>query len=136
MGRVLAIDYGEKRTGLAVSDVNRIIASPLKTVSTSELLDFIADYLKEEEVDEFVVGLAKQMNNTMSESSVFIEPFVNTLSQLYPDKKINRVDERFTSKIATESIRMAGAKKKKRQDKALVDMVSATIILQDFLNSN
>ncbi len=136
MGRVLAIDYGEKRTGLAVSDVDRIIASPLKTVSTSELLDFIADYLKEEEVDEFVVGLAKQMNNTMSESSVFIEPFVNTLSQLYPDKKVNRVDERFTSKIATESIRMAGAKKKKRQDKALVDMVSATIILQDFLNSN
>lgn len=135
MGRVLAIDYGKIRTGLAVSDIQRIIASPLQTVDTKNLFAFLDDYLKREEVDEFVVGLAKQMDNTPSESSVYIEPFVQELSLRYPQKKINRIDERFTSKIATQSILSAGANKKQRRDKRLVDLVSAVIILQDFLNS-
>ena len=135
MGRVLAIDYGRIRTGLAVSDIQRIIASPLQTVDTKNLFAFLDEYLKREEVDEFVVGLAKQMDNTPSESSVYIEPFVQELSLRYPQKKINRIDERFTSKIATQSILSAGANKKQRRDKRLVDLVSAVIILQDFLNS-
>ncbi|MFA5541659.1 MAG: Holliday junction resolvase RuvX [Bacteroidales bacterium] len=135
MGRVLAIDYGKIRTGLAVSDIQRIIASPLQTVDTKNLFAFLDEYLKREEVDEFVVGLAKQMDNTPSESSVYIEPFVQELSLRYPQKKINRIDERFTSKIATQSILSAGANKKQRRDKRLVDLVSAVIILQDFLNS-
>lgn len=135
MGRVLAIDYGMIRTGLAVSDIQRIIASPLQTVDTKNLFAFLDEYLKREEVDEFVVGLAKQMDNTPSESSVYIEPFVQELSLRYPQKKINRIDERFTSKIATQSILSAGANKKQRRDKRLVDLVSAVIILQDFLNS-
>lgn len=135
MGRVLAIDYGKIRTGLAVSDIQRIIASPLQTVDTKNLFAFLDEYLKREEVDEFVVGLAKQMDNTPSESSVYIEPFVQELSLRFPQKKINRIDERFTSKIATQSILSAGANKKQRRDKRLVDLVSAVIILQDFLNS-
>lgn len=135
MGRVLAIDYGKIRTGLAVSDIQRIIASPLQTVDTKNLFAFLDEYLKRDEVDEFVVGLAKQMDNTPSESSVYIEPFVQELSLRYPQKKINRIDERFTSKIATQSILSAGANKKQRRDKRLVDLVSAVIILQDFLNS-
>ncbi|MDD3724101.1 MAG: Holliday junction resolvase RuvX [Bacteroidales bacterium] len=135
MGRVLAIDYGKIRTGLAISDIQRIIASPLQTVDTKNLFAFLDEYLKREEVDEFVVGLAKQMDNTPSESSVYIEPFVQELSLRYPQKKINRIDERFTSKIATQSILSAGANKKQRRDKRLVDLVSAVIILQDFLNS-
>lgn len=135
MSRVLAIDYGKIRTGLAVSDIQRIIASPLQTVDTKNLFAFLDEYLKREEVDEFVVGLAKQMDNTPSESSVYIEPFVQELSLRFPQKKINRIDERFTSKIATQSILSAGANKKQRRDKRLVDLVSAVIILQDFLNS-
>lgn len=135
MGRVLAIDYGKIRTGLAISDIQRIIASPLQTVDTKNLFAFLDEYLKREKVDEFVVGLAKQMDNTPSESSVYIEPFVQELSLRYPQKKINRIDERFTSKIATQSILSAGANKKQRRDKRLVDLVSAVIILQDFLNS-
>lgn len=135
MGRVLAIDYGKIRTGLAISDIQRIIASPLQTVDTKNLFAFLDEYLKRDEVDEFVVGLAKQMDNTPSESSVYIEPFVQELSLRYPQKKINRIDERFTSKIATQSILSAGANKKQRRDKRLVDLVSAVIILQDFLNS-
>lgn len=135
MGRVLAIDYGKIRTGLAISDIQRIIASPLQTVDTKNLFAFLDEYIKREEVDEFVVGLAKQMDNTPSESSVYIEPFVQELSLRYPQKKINRIDERFTSKIATQSILSAGANKKQRRDKRLVDLVSAVIILQDFLNS-
>lgn len=133
MGRLLAIDYGRRRTGLAVSDTQRIIATSLTTVETKNLFEFLENYLKDEEVDEFVVGLAKQMDNTLSESSVYIEPFVEELSKRYPTKKINRIDERFTSKIATQTIRSSGAKKKQRQDKALVDTVSAVIILQDFM---
>lgn len=130
----MAIDYGKKRVGLAVSDNQRIIATALTTVATDELFEFLDDYLKKETVDEFIVGLAKQMNNTLSESSVYIEPFVLELEKRYPEKKIIRVDERFTSKIASQTILLSGAKKKQRQDKALVDTISAVILLQSYMN--
>lgn len=134
MGRLMAIDYGSKRVGLAVSDTQRIIATSLTTVETKKIFEFLDDYLKKEEVDEFVVGLAKQMDNTLSESSVYIEPFVLELAKKYPDKKIVRIDERFTSKIASRAILDSGARKKQRQNKALVDTVSAVIILQSYMN--
>ncbi|HBN06804.1 MAG TPA: Holliday junction resolvase RuvX [Bacteroidales bacterium] len=134
MGRLMAIDYGSKRVGLAVSDTQRIIATSLTTVETKKIFEFLDDYLKKEEVDEFIVGLAKQMDNTLSESSVYIEPFVLELAKKYPDKKIVRIDERFTSKIASRAILDSGARKKQRQNKALVDTVSAVIILQSYMN--
>lgn len=130
----MAIDYGSKRVGLAVSDTQRIIATSLTTVETKKIFEFLDDYLKKEEVDEFIVGLAKQMDNTLSESSVYIEPFVLELGKKYPEKKIVRIDERFTSKIATKAILDSGAKKKQRRNKALVDAVSAVIILQSYMN--
>lgn len=130
----MAIDYGSKRVGLAVSDTQRIIATSLTTVETKKIFEFLDEYLKKEEVDEFIVGLAKQMDNTLSESSVYIEPFVLELGKKYPDKKIVRIDERFTSKIASRAILDSGAKKKQRRDKALVDTVSAVIILQSYMN--
>ncbi len=134
MGRILAIDYGHKRVGLAVSDNERIIATALTTVKADMIFEFLDDYLKKEVVDEFVVGLAKQMDNTLSESSVYIEPFVEALGKKYPEKKIIRIDERFSSKIATQTILLSGAKKKQRRDKALVDTVSAVILLQSYMN--
>ena len=134
MGRILAIDYGHKRVGLAVSDNQRIIATALKTVKADMIFEFLDDYLKKEVVDEFVVGLAKQMDNTLSESSVYIEPFVEELAKKYPEKKITRIDERFSSKIATQTILLSGAKKKQRRDKALVATVSAVILLQSYMN--
>lgn len=134
MGRILAIDYGHKRVGLAVSDNERIIATALTTIKADMIFEFLDDYLKKEVVDEFVVGLAKQMDNTLSESSVYIEPFVEELAKKYPEKKITRVDERFSSKIATQTILLSGAKKKQRRDKALVDTVSAVILLQSYMN--
>jgi len=129
----MAIDYGHKRVGLAVSDKQRIIATSLTTVLTKNLFEFLDSYLVNEQVDEFVVGLAKQMDNTLSESSVYIEPFVEELAKKYPDKKIIRIDERFSSKIATQTILQSGAKKKQRQNKALVDTVSAVILLQSYM---
>jgi len=134
VGRILAIDYGHKRVGLAVSDNQRIIATALTTVKADMIFEFLDDYLKKEVVDEFVVGLAKQMDNTLSESSVYIEPFVEELAKKYPEKKITRIDERFSSKIATQTILLSGAKKKQRRDKALVDTVSAVILLQSYMN--
>ena len=133
MGRIIAIDYGHRRVGLAVSDEGRIIATALTTVETKNIFEYLDDYLKKEIVDEFVVGLAKQMDNTLSESSVYIEPFVEALTKRYPDKKVFRVDERFTSKIATQTILLSGARKKQRRDKALVDTVSAVILLQSYM---
>lgn len=135
MGRIMAIDYGRKRTGLAVSDTARIIATPLATVETYKLMPFIDDYLKREPVDTFVVGLAKQMDNTPSESSRYIEPFVKTLATRYPTIPVRRVDERFTSKMAFQSMIDGGLGRKRRQDKGLIDTVSAVIILQSFMQS-
>lgn len=133
MGRIIAIDYGQKRVGLAVSDEGKLIATALTTVETKNIFEYLDEYLKKEIVDEFVVGLAKQMNNTLSESSVYIEPFVEALTKRYPDKKIIRIDERFSSKIATQTILLSGARKKQRRDKALVDTVSAVILLQSYM---
>ena len=133
MGRILAIDYGRKRCGIAVTDVERIIATGLTTVEAHRLLDFLKDYCQKEPVDVFVVGEPKQMDNTPSESAQYIEPFLARLAQQFPDKEIARVDERFTSKIAFRAMIDGGLKKKQRQNKALVDTVSATLILQDYM---
>ena len=135
MGRLLAIDYGKKRTGIAVSDPLQIIANGLTTVETSRLFDFLHDYMQKEEVSIIVVGLPKQMNNELSENIRRIEPFVNRLRKLYPNLQIEYFDERFTSKMAHQSMIDGGLKKKDRQNKALVDEISATIILQGYMES-
>ncbi|MDP4266225.1 MAG: Holliday junction resolvase RuvX [Bacteroidota bacterium] len=133
MGRILAIDYGRKRSGIAITDSCRIIANPLECVRTHDIMDFLQVYIDKENVDCFVVGEARQMNNEASESSEYIEPFVKNLRRVFPDIPIERIDERFTSKIATRTILDMGTKKKQRQDKGLVDLVSATLILQSYL---
>lgn len=134
LGRLIALDYGKKRTGIAVTDSLQLIASGLTTVASHELLAFLKQYVEEEEVACFVVGEPKQMNNTPSESAVFIEPFIKLLRKRFPTIPIERQDERFTSKMAKQSMITGGMKKKKRQNKALVDEISATLILQAFLN--
>ena len=135
MGRILAIDYGRKRVGIAVTDELQIIANGLKTVHAKDIWDFFEDYLAKEQVDCIVVGEPKDMQNRPSESSRFIEPFVNRLKKLYPEMRIERFDERFTSKMALDTMLAGGLKKQKRRDKALVDTISATIILQSYMDS-
>lgn len=131
----MAIDYGKVRTGLAVTDPVRIIASALTTVETPTLLAYIKDYCAREEVDLFVVGEAKHMDNTPSESMKLIEPFVQQLKEAFPDKEVARIDERFTSKMAFQTMIDSGLKKKQRRDKGMIDQIAATILLQDFLRS-
>lgn len=133
MSRILAIDYGQKRVGLAVTDELKIIASSLTTVATKDIFIFLKDYLSKENVECFVVGQPKQMNYTDSESVKFIEPFVKKLAKTFPDITVDRMDERFTSKIASQTILQSGINKKARQNKALIDKVSATLILQSYL---
>lgn len=133
MGRIIAIDYGRKRTGIAVTDPLQIIANGLTSVQSAKAIEFLKEYFAKETVDAIVVGHAKQMNNTDSESMQYIKPFVNQLAKHFPDLPVHMVDERFTSKIAHQSMIDGGLKKKKRQDKALVDTISATIILQSYL---
>ncbi len=133
MGRILAIDYGQKRTGLAVTDELQMIAGTLGFIPTKGVLGYISDYLKKNTVDAFVIGEPRQMDNTKSEASRFIDPFVKKLAKLYPDMPIIRIDERFTSKMAFQTMIDAGLKKKDRQQKGLVDSISAVIILQAFL---
>ena len=133
MARILAIDFGQKRVGLAVTDELQIIATALTTVPASEVLQFLKVYVSGNPVECFVVGEPKQMNNTASESSKYIEPFVRRLKTEFPAIPVERIDERFTSMMATQAIRDSGAKKKVRMDKSLVDTVSAVIILQSFL---
>lgn len=135
MARLLAIDYGKKRTGLAVSDEMQIIAGGLTTVPTTELIGFILDYMKKEPVERIIVGLPKQMNNEPSENMRRIEPFVNRLRKLLPDTQVEYHDERFTSVLAQRTIIEAGIKKMARRNKELVDEVSATIILQSYMES-
>lgn len=135
MARLLAIDYGKKRTGIAVSDTLQIIANGLTTVDTSKLLEFLEDYFKKEDVEVVVVGLPKQMNGELSENMKRIEPFVNRFKKLYPDITIEYYDERFTSKMAQQAMLDGGLKKKARKKKELVDEISATIILQDYMES-
>ena len=133
MGRVLAIDYGQKRVGLAVTDELRMIAGSLATVHSKDVITFLKDYTKREKVDCFVVGYPLTMQNQLSESARFTEPFVKLLQKTFPAIPVERVDERFTSKMATDAILQSGAKKKDRQNKGLVDKVSAVIILQTYL---
>ena len=135
MSRILAIDYGRKRTGLAVSDTMQIIANGLTTVPTHELLDFIAGYVQKEPVERIIIGLPKQMNNEVSENMKYIEPFVRLLKKKIPEMPVEFVDERFTSVLAHRTMLEAGLKKKDRQNKALVDEISATIILQSYLEN-
>ncbi|MBR1667742.1 MAG: Holliday junction resolvase RuvX [Bacteroidaceae bacterium] len=135
MSRVLAIDYGQKRTGLAVTDNLQMIANGLTTVETKELEKFIADYVAKEEVSTIVVGKPTQMNGENSENMKRIEPFFNRLKKLFPDKEIIYYDERFTSVLAHQAMLQSGISKKARQNKALVDKISATIILEDYLQS-
>jgi len=134
MGRIMAIDYGRKRTGIAVTDELQLIANGLTTVASHEIFTFLKSYILKEEVDAFVVGEPRQMNNQPSESLKYIIPFVNRLKKEYPDKIVEMVDERFTSKMAFQTMIDAGLKKKDRQNKALVDTISATLILQSYMN--
>jgi len=133
MARIMAIDYGTKRTGLAVTDELQIIASGLSTVPTKELLVFLKDYTKKENVELFLVGEPKQMNFEASESEPEIVKFLNKLKNTLPNIPVKRVDERFTSKMAFQTMIDSGLKKNQRKNKALVDEISATIILQSYL---
>lgn len=134
--RILSIDYGRKRTGIAVTDPLQIIANGLTTVPTHQLEQFLADYFKKEQVERVVVGMPRQMNGEMSESWKYIEPFLNRFRKLYPDMPIEMVDERFTSVLAHQAILASGVGKQRRQtDKGMVDEISATIILQSYLES-
>lgn len=132
----MAIDYGGKRTGIAVTDELQIIASGLTTVDTKELFSFLENYLKTEKVSKIIVGEPKRMNNEASAIAGVINTFVEKLSNLYPQIEIVRIDERFTSKIAFQTMIDSGLKKKQRRNKALVDEIAATILLQDYMSSN
>jgi putative holliday junction resolvase len=133
MGRILAIDYGKKRVGLAVSDPQKIIAGKLDTVSTHTIWDFLREYFQKEQVDEVVVGYPRKLNNTASEAVVYINPFLKKFRMIYPDLKLELIDERFTSKLAAMTMLEGGLKKKDRQNKEMVDAISATIILQSYM---
>jgi putative holliday junction resolvase len=133
MGRILAIDYGQKRAGLAVTDDQRIIATGLQTVHVKDIFSFLDQYIKNENVDLIIVGEPLQMNNTASDAQRFTEPFVKKLKKHFPDIPVDRVDERFTSVMAQSTILEAGLKKKDRRNKALIDKVSATIMLQSYM---
>ncbi|MBR2050694.1 MAG: Holliday junction resolvase RuvX [Rikenellaceae bacterium] len=135
MGRILAIDYGLKRTGLAVSDPLRIIAGALDTVTTHTLMDYLKQYLSKNDVSTIVVGQPKQSNGEMSESWRAIEPFVNRLRKEFPQTEVVLYDERFTSVLAHRTMLESGIGRMARRDKALVDRISATIILQDYMQS-
>lgn len=135
MGRILAIDYGQKRTGIAVTDPLQMIANGLITVPSSDVLSFLTEYFGKETVDAIVVGYPRQMNNLPSESVKYIDPFIRKLKKTFPGKEIFMMDERFTSKMAVQTLIESGAKKKTRQNKSILDRISATIILQSFLES-
>lgn len=135
MGRILAIDYGSKRVGIAVTDPLQMIATALTTVHSKDIITFLEAYLKKEDVESFVVGEPKRLNNTRTHSSDMVDNFVKLLKNKFPDIPVYNVDERFTSKMATQAILMSGLKKKDRQNKELVDSTSATIILQSFMES-
>ncbi|MBN2486681.1 MAG: Holliday junction resolvase RuvX [Bacteroidales bacterium] len=133
MGRILAIDYGRKRTGLAVTDPMQMIATGLDTIPSHTVIDFLKAYFAKEQVDEVVVGYPLQMNNTPSESVTFVNAFAKSFGKHFPDRVLQFADERFTSKMAFQAMIDGGLKKSRRQDKELVDKISATIILQSYL---
>ena len=133
MPRILAIDHGIKRTGIAVTDELQIIASGLTTIPSETIIPFLKDYFSKENVSTVLIGEPKQMNGLPSESTPIIEKFVTTFSTEFPEMKVVRVDERFTSKMAFQTMIDSGLSKKQRQNKGLVDEIAATILLQDFL---
>jgi putative holliday junction resolvase len=133
MPRILAIDYGQKRTGIAVTDELQIIASGLTTIPSATAIDFLKDYFSKENVSKVLIGEPKQMNGKPSESASIINGFVKHFSNHFPDMPVIRVDERFTSKIAMQSMIDGGLKKNQRKNKSLIDEIAATILLQDFL---
>jgi len=133
MSKILAMDYGKRRTGIAVTDDMQIIASGLTTVDTDVIFEFLENYLKNEKVELFLIGEPKQMDYTVSESEKLILPFIDKLKKKFSQIPIKRVDERFTSKMAFQTMIDSGLNKKQRQNKALVDEISATIILQSYL---
>jgi putative Holliday junction resolvase len=135
MGRILGIDYGRKRVGLAVTDPLQIFASPMNTIRSHDIDNFIAEYMAAEQVDAFVIGYPVQMNNEPSESVKYIDPFIRKLKKRFPGVPVHQVDERFTSQMAFRTMIDGGLKKKARQNKMVIDMISASIILQSFLDS-
>jgi len=134
MPRILSIDYGIKRTGIAVTDEMQIIASGLTTVPSDTLITFLKDYFSKEKVEKVIIGEPKQMDGTPSQSAEIIEKFIKTFKMTFPEMPLDRVDERFTSKMAFQTMIDSGLKKKQRQNKALVDEIAATIMLQDYMN--
>lgn len=134
MGRILAIDYGKKRTGIAVSDPLRIIAGPLETIDSKMLIDFLTKYVSREVVDEFVIGMPKQLNNLDSEMAPFVRTIILKIKEVFPDKPVHEVDERFTSSIAKQTMIAGGMKKKDRRDKSNADKISAVLILQAYMD--
>ncbi len=135
MGRILAIDYGRKRTGLAVTDILRITANPLLTIPTHTLEAWLSEYFSKETVDEVVIGHPYQMNGDDSESMQYIQPFINRFRKVFPNIPLKEYDERFTSVIAHQAMIAGGMKKKQRQDKSVVDKIAACIILEGYLDS-
>ena len=135
MGRILSLDIGRKRTGVAVTDPLKIIANGLTTIPTHTIFDFLTVYFEKENVELLVVGYPVQMNNTHSEAVTYIKPVLNRLKKVFPQLKGELVEERFTSKLAMQAMIDGGMKKKDRQNKATVDTISATIILQSYLES-
>ena len=133
MGRILAIDYGQKRVGVAVTDPGQLIANGLETVRAHDIINYLKEYFKNEEVELVVIGYPKQMNNTPSESVRFVDAFIAKFVKVFPGMKFYLMDERFTSKMAFQAMIDGGLKKKQRQDKAMIDKVSATILLQSYL---
>lgn len=133
MPRILAIDYGMKRTGIAVTDEMQIIASGLTTVPSQTLIAFLKDYFAKEKVEKVIVGEPKQMNGTPSESTAIIEKFIKAFQKEFPEMPLDRVDERFTSKMAFQTMIDSGLKKNQRKNKALIDEIAATIMLQDYM---
>ncbi|MBL4577302.1 MAG: Holliday junction resolvase RuvX [Flavobacteriales bacterium] len=133
MGRIMAIDYGQKRVGIAVTDPAGIIASALTTVHVQDIFPFLKQYFSSENVERVIVGEPLQMNNTPSASARFIEPFVRKFSSVFPEMALERADERYTSKMAHQTMIMSGMRKKARQNKEKIDAISATIILQSYL---
>lgn len=134
MPRILAIDYGQKRTGIAVTDEMQLIASGLTTIPSETAIAFLKEYFSKEKVERVLIGEPKQMNGEPSESTATIEKFVVLFTDAFPEMKMERVDERFTSKMAFQTMIDSGLKKKQRQNKALIDEISATIMLQDYLS--
>ena len=135
MGRILAIDFGRKRTGLAVTDPLRITANPLITIPTHTLETWLMDYFAKEQVDEVVIGHPYQMNGDDSESMQYIQPFINRFRKVFPAMPLKEYDERFTSVIAYQAMIAGGMKKSQRQDKSVVDKIAACIILEGYLDS-